>query len=88
MKLDDIGKKDYMAIILSKEELNIKELNSKISKSQALTYEMRIQEALYQDLIPVKSVQFGVGSDGVTAKFSASSQDKSVVFMVMEINKQ
>ncbi len=88
MKLDDIGKKDYMAIILSKEELDIKEINSKISKSQALTYEMRIQEALRSDLVPVKDIQFGVGSDGVTAKFSATSGDKSVVFMVMEINKQ
>lgn len=87
MKLDNIGNKDYMAIILSKEPLNIDEINSRISKSQASTYEMRIQEALYQDLVPVKDIQFGVGSDGVTAKFSANSGDKSVVFMVIEINK-
>ncbi|MCS7076228.1 MAG: peptidase C1 [Bacteroidia bacterium] len=88
MRLDEIGNKDYMAIILSKDELNIQEINERISKSTAPTYEQRIREVLQQDLIPIKDIQFEVSADGVGAKFSANSKDKNALFMVIEINKQ
>lgn len=88
MKLDDIGKKDYMGIILSKEEIDITEINKKISNSNAPNYEFKVREALGREVVGTKDIKFSVGEDGVTAKFVAQSGDKNCVFMVMEINKE
>ncbi len=83
MQLDDLGKKDFMAVVVTKEALDFKALNDKISQSKAATYEGKIREALGNTL--VTKVQY---KGGETANFEALSEGKNAVLLVMEINKK
>lgn len=82
MTLDDIGNRDYIAIIVSKQELNYEQLNQYITQSRQSDYASKVKEVLAQVEIP--QVRFDVGR---TVKFEADASDKVTVGMVIEINK-
>ncbi|MCI5080428.1 MAG: DUF4384 domain-containing protein [Saprospiraceae bacterium] len=83
MKLDDIGKKDYIAVVVSKKELNYDQLNKAISSSRASGYAEKLKQALGNERIT--SLDFKTGS---TVAFEAETNGKNVVGMVIEIDKQ
>lgn len=84
LQLDDIGQKDVMAVIFSKEELDYKTLNEQISKSNATSYEGKIKAILGDKL--VSQVKF---TDGQTISFnSQKAENQSVVAIVFEMKKK
>jgi len=83
MQLDNVGTKDYMAVVVSKTPLDFKALNDKISKSKAATYEAKIKEALGTQLVEKVSYK-----GGKKASFEAVSKGKNAVVLVMEIAKK
>lgn len=83
---DEVGTKDYMAVVVSKTQLNYEALNAAITNSKQSTYAAKLNEAIAQQKI--SNVQFNTNSNG-TMYFKADASDtKNVVGCVIEINKQ
>ncbi len=83
MTLDEIGNKDYIAIVVTKTDIDFVGLNNKINRSQLPTYAQRLREALDDQL--VTDVTF---KSDKTQQFVADIQDKNAVAMVVEIDKK
>jgi hypothetical protein len=83
LQLDNIGTKDVMAVIFTKEKIDYQALNQRISQSKASTYQAKIAEALGNTA--VENVKF-TGGDKIY--FSAKSNGKNAVAVVFEINKK
>ncbi|MFL5731110.1 MAG: C1 family peptidase [Cytophagaceae bacterium] len=84
MQLDNIGKKDLMAVILTKDAIDINNINDKVNKSKASGYEARVKEALGSQLIAVNDLDFETNK---TVDFKVKESDKNAVLIVVEINK-
>ena len=80
---DNIGNKDYMAIVVTKKPIDYKDINYKINQSSAATYEGKIKEALGYDL--VENLFF---KGGKLASFDTPTNGKNAVAIVLEIDKQ
>nr|MCU0393705.1 hypothetical protein [Thermoflexibacter sp.] len=83
LQLDNVGTKDVMAVIFTKEKIDYKALNERISNSKASTYQAKITEALGNTA--VQNVKF-TGGDKIY--FSAKSNGKNAVAVVFEMNKK
>jgi hypothetical protein len=85
MTPDEIGNRDYIAIIVSKEPLDPYQLNTRMNGSQKRDFADKIQEALAAQLIG--QTEF---VDGSTIAFSANLKEKgrNTVALVLEIEKQ
>lgn len=84
MTLDNIGNKDFVAIVVSKKELDYNAVNRAITNSRQNTYAGKLREALANQR--VTSVNFTASK---TVAFNATTDDnKNVVGMVIEIDKR
>lgn len=80
MEADSIGTKDYIAIVVSKEELDYNSINKSISQSRQTTYAAKVNEALRPVLI--SSARFNSTNDGrIYFKVDANS-NKAVAAIV------
>jgi hypothetical protein len=80
MEADSIGTKDYIAIVVSKEELDYNSINNAISQSRQTTYAAKVNEALRPVLI--SSARFNNTNDGrIYFKVDANS-NKAVATIV------
>ncbi|MCB0521803.1 MAG: C39 family peptidase [Lewinellaceae bacterium] len=82
MTPDDKGKRDYIAIVVSKKQLDWNVLNSRINTSRQGSYVGKVREAVAQEEVP--NVKFNV-PDAVD--FSCELNGKNVVATVIEIDK-
>jgi C1A family cysteine protease len=83
LQLDDKGSKDVMAVIFTKEPLDVRAVNDRIGKSNKPDYAGKIADALGNSLIT--NPNFGI--DGGKISFRAESKGKNAVAVVFEINK-
>ena len=84
MTPDDIGSKDFIAIVVSKKELDYDALNRAITNSRQSTYVGKLKEALANQR--VTNVNFTASN---TVAFNATTSDsQDVVGMVIEIDKR
>jgi C1A family cysteine protease len=83
MMADQVGAKDYMAVVVTKKELDYAAFNNAINTSRKATYSERLSEALGNE--QVQNVSF---QSGEIIKFECDAKDKNAVGMVVEINKQ
>lgn len=81
MEVDDIGSKDYMAIVVTKQPIDYKELNNNFNK-QSGSYEQKLRSALSSQLI--SNVRF---SPGETISFQTDAGNNGAVLMVIEVDK-
>lgn len=80
MEADSIGTKDYIAIVVSKDELDYNSINNAISQSRQTTYAAKVNEALRPVLI--SSARFNNTNDGrIYFKVDANS-NKAVAAIV------
>lgn len=84
MVLDEIGNQDYITIIVSKEPLDIKAINTAMNTNKSGDYKKRVEAALGNRLL--QGVNF-TGTNGKIA-FQTETTEKNTVAMVIEINKQ
>ncbi len=85
MQLDNEGSKDYMAVLLTKQEIDYKAINDKATRSRAATYEGKLREALGNSLA-LQTVKY---EGGEAVRFEVPHTDKATaVLVVFEINKQ
>lgn len=83
MQLDDKGTKDFMAIVVSKKQLDFKNVNDLANQNGGGSYEKMLKAALPEVLL--KNVQF---NDGETIGISETEAEGKAVLMVIEINKK
>ena len=86
MQLDAVGNKDYIAVVVSKQELNWYGLNQAISKNKT-NYITAVSSALVGNGASVGRMQVNSTGKG-NMHFTAPAGDKSVAFAVVELNKQ
>jgi len=82
---DEIGNKEVMGIVVSKQELDYNAVNTAINNSTQTAYSAKINEALAATAD--KNVNYGAGANG-SILFKASGSGNSVVTTVVEIDKQ
>ncbi len=83
MMADNEGNKDYIAVVVSKQELDYNALNSALNRSKQATYSGKLAEALGNN--QVKSINFRSGD---LIQFECEANEKNAVGMVVEINKR
>jgi hypothetical protein len=84
MEADNIGNRDYIAIVVSKDELNYKEINQAISNSNRENYQGKVNEALSGILI--RSARFNNTNDG-RIYFKVDANDNKAVACVVAFDK-
>jgi hypothetical protein len=85
IQADEIGNKEVMGIVVSKQELDYKSINESINKSSKTAYGDRLNEALSTS--SDKNVHYSAGANG-SIYFKASGSGNSLVSSVVEIEKQ
>jgi hypothetical protein len=85
MEADSLGTRDYIAIVVSKDELNYNQLNEAISRSNQSTYAGKVNEALQGILI--RSAQFSNTNDG-RIYFKVNTNDNKAVATIVAFDKQ
>ena len=85
MEADTIGNKDFIAIVISKDELDYTALNKSISQSSRPDYLGKVNEALQS--ITIRSAKFNNTNDG-TIYFKVDANDNKAVACVVAIDKQ
>ncbi len=83
LKADDLGNSDFMAIVISKTEINAQQFNQRINASRQRAYVDKLKEALADQR--VSSVAFQAGE---TVAFKADTKGKNAVGMVIQIDKR
>lgn len=84
MKADELGNRDFMAIVVTKTPLDYKVINEAISKSRQASYSAKVQEALSGRLLT--NVNFS--ENGNNMAFDTSIKHDEAIAMILEIDKQ
>jgi hypothetical protein len=82
MQADNVGNKDFMAIVVSKQPLDYNKLNQAINASKQSTYALKVNEILGQEMADVK-----FSLDG-SIKFEGTTDGKNTVAVVLQIDKK
>ena len=83
MTPDEVGNKDYMAVVVSKDPLDWYQLNQRISTNKT-NYAVAVSTALAGGTSPISVSAAGSGN----LHFTAPAGQKGVAFAIVEINKQ
>ena len=82
MSPDELGNRDRIAIVVSKEKLNYQVLNQRVNAARGNTYAEKLKVALGDQRI--RTTRFKAGN---TISFDAERNGKNAVAMVLEIDK-
>lgn len=83
---DELGDTDYMAVILTRQEIDFEALNRRVNQASGSTYEAKLRAALQQF-----DVRTASGTDGNTAQVQVrpdGTEDNDAVLLVFAISKQ
>lgn len=83
MTPDQVGNRDYIAIIVSKKPLDYEMINRRINSSRESSYMMKMVSSVVDDFVP--ECEFDV--DG-SVYFNCNTSDKSLLGMIIEIDKR
>lgn len=82
MEPDKIGNKDYFAVLISKKRLDYKALNEKLNADKSTDFSKRIMNLVADDKI--EDVNF---ENGNSISFNAETKEKSIVPIIIEVDK-
>ncbi|MFY7885835.1 MAG: DUF4384 domain-containing protein, partial [Dolichospermum sp.] len=85
MQADEIGTKDYIAIITSKTPLSVFELKDAVNANKAAGFEQAVNKAIKR--LQINDVQFTANTDGTIA-FETAIGNKNTVACIIEIEKR
>ncbi|NRB46416.1 MAG: DUF4384 domain-containing protein [Saprospiraceae bacterium] len=83
MKADEIGNTDYIAVVVSKKELDFDAFNRRISQSRQPSYAGKLKEAMANERIT--NIKFEAGQ---TVGFEATTNGKNIVGTVLALDKR
>jgi len=84
MEADTVGSRDYIAIVVSKDELDYNDLNNKISTASGSSYAEKVNNAVQSILIP--SAKFSNTADG-SIYFKVNANDNKAVASIVAFDK-
>ena len=82
---DQVGNKDIMGVVVSKQQLDYNALNTAINNSTKTDFASKLNDAVSANAIT--TVSFGSGANG-SMYFKSAGDSKSVVACIVEIEKQ
>lgn len=85
MMADSIGNKDYIAVITSKDSINIFQLNKTVSSNRGIGFPQAVNAALNNQI--VDEISFKNNSNG-SMYFKTSVSESKVVACIVEIDKK
>lgn len=85
LEADSVGTRDYIAIVVSKDELDYNQLNEAISNSNQPAFAGKVNEALRR--FQIRSARYTNTPDG-TIHFSVDVNDNKAVAMIVGFDKQ
>jgi hypothetical protein len=85
MEADTIGKRDYIAIVVSKDALDYNQLNSAISQGSGATYADKVNNAVRS--LAISSARFD-NTDKGTMHFKVDANTNKAVACIVAIDKQ
>ena len=85
MVADDLGNKDRIAVVVSKEELPYKELAQALNTSRASSFEGKLNQVLGKEQI--QRVKFDATADGAVEFDAKLAQGEYYVGWVIEVDK-
>lgn len=85
IQADDVGNKEVMAVVVSKQELDYNALNDAINNSSATDFAGKVNAAVAG--VALSNVRFNTNANG-SAVFSTSPTQKGVVATIVEMAKQ
>lgn len=85
MEADTIGNRDYIAVVVSKDELDYNQLNKAISESRQTGYQAKVNEAIQG--MAIASARFSNTNEG-TMYFKVDANSNKAVACVVAIDKQ
>lgn len=84
LQADQVGNKDFMAIVVTKQPIDFNKLNAAINASRQATYQAKVNEAIGN--MGIQNVRFN-SRNGII-QFESQAQQNQAVAMVIEIDKQ
>lgn len=63
LQVDDIGNRDMMCVIMSKEPVDIFVLNDKVNANRNGSYEDRVKQAIGEDLVSLSDITYETGNN-------------------------
>ena len=84
LQADEIGNKDYMAIVTSSQPIDMFQLNDAVNQNKSRGFANAVNTAIKRNSVEGISFSAGSGSFG----FSTTVGDKSAVAMIVAIDKQ
>jgi Papain family cysteine protease len=85
IQADEIGNKEVMGIVVSKQELDYTAINASINSSTQTEYAAKLNEALAARTD--KNIQYSAAANG-SIQFKAAGAGNTVVLSIVEIDKQ
>ena len=85
IQADQVGNKDIMGVVVSKQQLDYNALNTAINNSAKTDFAAKLNDAVSANAIT--NVSFGSGTNG-SMYFKTTGDEKSVVACIVEIEKQ
>ncbi|MEP7317643.1 MAG: C1 family peptidase, partial [Panacibacter sp.] len=85
MMADSIGNKDYIAVVVSKDSMNVFRLNDAVNNSRGTGFPSAVNAAIKQETI--NGINF-TNTSGGTIYFKTQAGQKAAVAAIVEINKQ
>ncbi len=85
MEADAVGDKDFMAIVVSTQQLDYNALNAAINKSTAATFPAKVNEALGSTAL--KTAQFGNAGAGIMSVKANNPGQSGLVVTMVEVDK-
>ncbi|TAF74035.1 MAG: peptidase C1 [Bacteroidetes bacterium] len=82
MQADNLGNKDFMAIVVSKQPLDYTKLNQAINASKKASYAEKVNEILASEMADVR-----FSADGAI-RFEGKSDGKNTVAVILQIDKK
>ena len=83
IQADNIGEKDKMAIVVTKEPIDYNQINTAINKAQG-DYKTKVENAL--NAMALSHVEYSANKGRIA--FTAESENKNAVVSVIEIDKK
>jgi Papain family cysteine protease len=85
MEADAVGNKDFMAVVVSTQQLDYAAVNAAINKSTAASFPAKVNEALGSGAI--KTVQYGNAGAGIMSVKASNPGENGMVVTLVEIDK-
>ncbi len=83
LMVDSVGNRDYMAVIMSKDPMNVFALNDAVNNQRSMGFVKAVNQAIKRT--SVGAVQFK--SNGMTMEFETATNDLKAVACIVAINK-